>query len=90
MTRFVVEDILEAGKMPIVLGGEHRISFGIAKGFGDNAAKTAVISFGAHLDLCSKYLVSSLSPTTFVHLISKEVKPAIIVEVGTRSVCTEE
>jgi agmatinase len=90
MTRLVVEDILAAGKMPVVLGGEHTITLGVAKGLGAKVAKTAVVSFDAHLDLRSEFLGSSLSHTTFMQLINKEVKPAKIVEVGTRAVCKEE
>ena len=90
MTKLVVEDIVAAGKVPVVLGGEHTITLGIAKAFGEKAAKTAVVSFDAHLDLRSEFLGSSLSHTTFMQLINEEVKPAKIVEVGTRSVCSEE
>jgi len=90
MTRFVVEDILTSGKMPIILGGEHTITLGVAKGLGVKAAKTAVVSFDAHLDLRCEFLDSLLSHTTFMQLISEEVKPAKIIEVGTRSVCKEE
>jgi len=90
MTRLVVEDILAAGKMPVALGGEHSITLGIVKGLGARAAKTAIVSFDAHLDLRCEFLGSTLSHTTFMQLISEEVKPAKIVEVGTRSACKEE
>ena len=90
MTRLVVEDILAAGKMPVVLGGEHTLTLGVAKGLGSKAAKTAIVSFDAHLDLRSEFLGLTLSHTTFMQLISREVKPAKIIEVGTRSVCKEE
>ncbi len=90
MTRLVVEDILAAGKMPVALGGEHTITLGVAKGLGAKAAKTAIVSFDAHLDLRCEFLGSTLSHTTFMQLISEEVKPAKIVEVGTRSACKEE
>jgi agmatinase len=89
-TKLVVEDILAAGKMPIVIGGEHTISLGVAKGLGARAAKTAIVSFDAHLDLRCEFLGSTLSHTTFMQLISEEVKPAKIFEVGTRSACKEE
>jgi agmatinase len=89
-TKLVVEDILAAGKMPIVIGGEHTISLGVAKGLGAKAAKTAIVSFDAHLDLRCEFLGSTLSHTTFMQLISEEVKPAKIFEVGTRSACKEE
>ena len=90
MTRLVVEDILAAGKMPVALGGEHTITLGMTKGLGVKTARTAVVSFDAHLDLRSEFLGSTLSHTTFMQLISAEVKPAKIIEVGTRSVCKEE
>jgi agmatinase len=90
MTRLVVEDILAAGKMPVALGGEHTITLGVAKGLGAKSAKTAIVSFDAHLDLRCEFLGSTLSHTTFMQLISEEVKPAKIVEVGTRSACKEE
>ena len=90
MTRLVVDEILAAGKVPVALGGEHTITLGAAKGLDARAAKTAVVSFDAHLDLRCEYLGSTLSHTTFMQLISEEVKPAKIVEVGTRSACKEE
>jgi agmatinase len=90
MTRFVGEDILAAGKIPIVLGGEHTVALGVAKSLGVKASKTAIVSFDAHLDLRCDYLGSTLSHTTFMQLISNEVKPAKIIEVGTRSVCKDE
>ncbi|MCX8153316.1 MAG: agmatinase [Candidatus Bathyarchaeota archaeon] len=88
--RLVVEDILAAGKLPIAIGGEHTITLGIMKGFGDKAKDTAVVSFDAHLDLRKEFMGLTLSHTTFMQLINKEVKPARIIEVGTRAVCQEE
>ena len=90
MTKLVVEDILAAGKMPVALGGEHTITLGIAKGLGTKAKKTAFVSFDAHLDLRQEFLGLTLSHTTFMQLISEQVKPAKIFEVGTRSVCKDE
>jgi len=90
LTKLVVKDILAVGKMPVVLAGEHTATLGIAKGLGKRAAKTAIVSFDAHLDLRTEFMGLTLSHTTFMHLISKQVKPAKIIEVGTRSVCKEE
>jgi len=90
LTRLVVEDILAAGKMPVALAGEHTVTLGIAKGLGDKAAETVIVSFDAHLDLRAEFMGSPLSHTTFMQLISKQVKPAKIIEVGTRSACKEE
>ena len=90
MLKLVVEDILAAGKMPVAIGGEHTITLGILKGLGAKARKTALVSFDAHLDLRQEFLGLTLSHTTFMRLINEEVKPAKIVEVGTRAVCKEE
>jgi agmatinase len=90
MLRLVVGDIVAAGKTPVAIGGEHTITLGILKGLGAKAKKTAVVSFDAHLDLREEYSGLTLSHTTFMQLISEEVKPAKIIEVGTRAVCKEE
>jgi len=90
IVKLVVEDILATGKMPVVIGGEHTVTLGIAKGLGSKATGTAIVSFDAHLDLRCEFLGLNLSHTTFMQLISEEVKPAKIIEVGTRSVCKEE
>jgi len=90
MLKLVVADVLEAGKMPVAIGGEHTITRGILKGLGDKAKETAVVSFDAHLDVRKEFLGLTLSHTTFMRGINEEVKPAKIIEVGTRAVCKEE
>ena len=90
MLKLVVEDLLAAKKMPVVIGGEHTITLGILKGLGDKTKETAVVSFDAHLDVRKEYQGLTLSHTTFMRVINEEVKPARIVEVGTRAVSREE
>jgi len=90
MLKLVVTDILAAKKIPIAIGGEHTITLGIMKGLGEKAKRTAVVSFDAHLDLRSEFMGLTLSHTTFMRRIDEEVKPAKIIEVGTRAVCKEE
>ena len=90
MLKLVVEDILAAKKMPVAIGGEHTITLGIMKGLAAKAQKTALVSFDAHLDLRKEFMGLSLSHTTFMRVINEEVKPAKIIEVGTRAVCKEE
>jgi agmatinase len=86
----VVKDVLEAGKTPVTIGGEHTITLGIARGLGDKVSKTAVVSFDAHLDLRDEFMGLKLSHATFMRRINEEVKPTRIIEVGTRAVCREE
>ena len=86
----VVKDILEAGKTPVAIGGEHTITLGVVKGLGVEASKTAIVSFDAHLDLRDEFMGLKLSHTTFMRRINEGFKPVRIVEVGTRAVCKEE
>jgi agmatinase len=90
MLKLVVEELVAAGKMPVAIGGEHTITLGILKGLGAKARETAVVSFDAHLDLRKEYQGLKLSHTTFMRVIKEEVKPAKIIEVGTRAACKEE
>ncbi|MDH5459470.1 MAG: agmatinase [Candidatus Bathyarchaeota archaeon] len=86
----VTKDILEAGKTPVTIGGEHTITLGVMKGLGNKASKTALVSFDAHLDLRDEFMGLKLSHTTFMRRLNEEAKPAKIIEVGTRAVCKEE
>jgi agmatinase len=89
-TALVIKDLLAAGKTPVVIGGEHTITFGVIKGLGNKTRKTAIVSFDAHLDLRNEFMGLKLSHTTFMRRINEELKPAKIIEVGTRAVCKEE
>jgi agmatinase len=90
MLQSVIKDILAAGKIPVTIGGEHTITFGIAKGLGRKASRTAIVSFDAHLDLRNEYSGLKVSHTTFMRRTNEEVRPAKIIEVGTRAVCKED
>jgi agmatinase len=88
--KLVVSDIIAARKIPILIGGEHTITFGVLKGLGEIAKDTAVLCFDAHLDLRREYQGLKLSHTTHMRVINEEIKPAKIIEVGIRAVCKEE
>jgi agmatinase len=90
MCQLVAAEIFASGKVPVAIGGEHTITLGLLKGLGEKAKETAVISFDAHLDLRGEFLGLTLSHTTFMRRVCREVKPPKIFEVGTRSVCQEE
>ncbi|PVX27826.1 MAG: agmatinase [Candidatus Bathyarchaeum sp.] len=83
----VTQELVNAEKVPVFLGGEHTITLGVLRSLGENVA---VVSFDAHLDLRDDYLGLSLSHTTFMRRIKEDVKPSKILEIGTRAVCKEE
>ncbi len=82
----VAQDLFEAEKVPVFIGGEHTITLGVMKSLKD----VAVVSFDAHLDLRDDYLGLSVSHTTFMRRIKEDVNPSKILEIGTRAVCREE
>jgi len=82
----VAQDLFEAEKVPVFIGGEHTITLGVMRSLKD----VAVVSFDAHLDLRDDYLGLSVSHTTFMRRIKEDVNPSKILEIGTRSVCREE
>ena len=84
--QLVLKEILDAEKNPIVLGGEHTVTYGCVKAFND----VAVISFDAHMDLRDEYLGSKLSHATFMRRLCEQLGSETIVEVGVRAVCREE
>jgi agmatinase len=84
----VMSELLEAGKTPVLIGGEHTITLGAARAF--KGRNFAVVSFDAHLDLRNEYMNLKTSHTTFMRRLNEQVKPKKIVEIGTRAVCKEE
>jgi agmatinase len=86
----VTKSLVQNGKTPVTIGGEHTITLGIARALGTQAKKTAIVSFDAHLDLRNEYMGLKVSHTTFLRRINESVKPARIFEIGTRAVCKEE
>lgn len=50
-----VSDVLEAGKFPVVLGGDHSITVGAVRAFRERCPDLAVVQFDAHADLRHEY-----------------------------------
>jgi len=83
----VTRDLLDAKKVPVVIGGEHTVTLGVMRSVGENVA---LVSFDAHLDLRNEYLGLTTSHTTFMRRIKEQINPHKILEIGTRAVCKEE
>jgi len=82
-----VRDIAESRKIPILIGGEHTITYGAAKAF---SGDVGVVSFDAHADVRDEYHDAKLSHTTFMRRLAEAIGPNNIVEVGVRAVSKEE
>lgn len=82
-----VREIREAGKVPLLLGGEHTLTYGSVKALGKDVA---VVDFDAHLDLRDEYMGERVSHTTYMRRLAEQIGPERIIEVGTRAVAREE
>ncbi|MFQ6059923.1 MAG: agmatinase [Thermoplasmata archaeon] len=78
--------IVEGGRIPLILGGEHSISSAIVNCFKD----IGVIVLDAHLDFRDEYEGDRNSHACAVRRISDIVKVANVVPIGIRSLSKEE
>ncbi|WP_455369971.1 agmatinase [[Eubacterium] cellulosolvens] len=82
-----ISDIHNSGKIPIILGGEHTLTYASVKALKNDIG---IVDFDAHMDLRDEYMGEKLSHTTFMRRICEEVGADRIIEVGTRAVSKEE
>jgi agmatinase len=84
-----VDDILEKGAFPIVMGGEHSITPGILAALREKQ-DFGVVVFDAHMDFRDEYLNVRQSHACATRRSSDIVGPEAIVPIGVRSVSRDE
>jgi agmatinase len=91
--RAAVARILTAGKLPVVLGGEHTVTIGpvraLAAAAPAGAAPLAVVQVDAHADLRGEYQGSPYSHACVMRRLVEETG-CELTQVGIRSLCAEE
>lgn len=83
----VESEILAASKIPVVLGGEHTISFGTNRSF---PRDVGIVCLDAHADMRDEYMGEKLMHATFLRRIIELRGPEKVVHVGLRALCKEE
>jgi agmatinase len=82
-------EILNAGAMPVVLGGEHTVTYGVIKGYLDAGfSDFGVVQIDAHADLRQAYEGDPLSHASVMKRIVDLGIP--IFQLGIRAYCEEE
>ncbi len=81
-----VDWILERGKLPVILGGEHSITAGAVRAAARRFPGLSVLQFDAHADMRERYLDSPYSHACVMRRVRESVPAA---SVGIRS-CSEE
>ncbi len=83
----VTKEILDAGKVPVLLGGEHTITLGAVRSLPD---RVGVVSFDAHGDLRDEYGGGQISHATVLRRITDKVGTDNLLVLGIRALCREE
>ena len=89
--RSTMDDILNQNIIPITIGGDHSISYGIIQAFTEalGPKKLTVIHFDAHMDLRAEYEGEKYSHATVMRRIM-DLNPQKIIQIGVRSASEEE
>lgn len=82
--------VVEDGKIPAMIGGEHLVTLGAFKGVFKKYPDVHVIHFDAHADLREDYLGQKLSHATVIHRVWDLVGDNKIFQFGIRSSEKEE
>jgi len=83
----VGDSLLAAGKLPVLLGGEHLVSLGMIEAAVRHFPDLTVLHLDAHADLREEYQGSAFSNACVMHPVSKLCS---LVQVGIRAVTGEE
>ena len=84
-----VEKILKLKKIPVVLGGEHTVTWGVIKGYLDAGEKDfGVVQIDAHADLRDAYEGNKYSHASVMRRVVEAGVP--LVQLGNRAYCEEE
>lgn len=91
LVRSTTSRCIKDGKIPVVLGGEHSLSYGVFLGIADHYDDISVVHFDSHLDLRDQYEGSEYSHASVMkRIMSHPDKIASSVSIGVRSVSPEE
>jgi agmatinase len=87
VVRRKISRLAALNKIPVILGGEHSISFGVVQAMKDKYPKLKVLQLDAHADLRNSYQKSPYSHASVARRISEICS---LVQVGIRSLSKEE
>ncbi len=88
-TEAAVEEILEKGRIPFLLGGEHLVTLGALRAL-RRRGEFALVQLDAHADLRSDYLGESLSHASVVYHAQELLGRERVFQFGIRSGSEEE
>lgn len=82
--------VLDDGKIPCMIGGEHLVTLGAVRAAAERFLNLVVLDFDAHADLRDDYLGETLSHATVMRRVWESVGDGRVYQFGVRSGCREE
>jgi agmatinase len=82
--------LLDDGKMPVVLGGDHSVPFGAHRAYVERYPAMGILHLDAHADLREAYEGFTYSHASIFHNVMSRLPVRKLVQVGVRDVGTRE
>ena len=82
--------LLDDGRMPVVLGGDHSVPFGAIRAYVERFPRMGILHLDAHADLREAYEGFTYSHASIFHNVMTRLPMARLVQVGVRDVGTGE
>lgn len=86
----IIGEVLDAGKFPVMLGGEHGLTLGGVRALAARHEKISVLQIDAHPDLRQSYSQTPYGHGNVMRRCSEIENVAKIVQVGLRAISREE
>lgn len=83
------KQVLDLGKFPVLLGGEHSITFGALKALKEKYGIFGVVQFDAHADLRNEYSGTKWSHASVMRRAVDDLGLPLV-QLGNRAFCLEE
>lgn len=84
------KQLIERGKLPAILGGEHSSPLGLIRALKEKHAHFGVLQIDAHMDLRNSYEGFDFSHASIFHNVVSKNFITKLVQVGIRDYCDEE
>ncbi|MDO5062466.1 MAG: agmatinase [Peptostreptococcaceae bacterium] len=83
-------EILSAGKIPFMIGGEHLVTLGMAEALAEKYPELCILHFDAHADLREDYMGEKLSHASVLRRCHDIIGDGRIFQLGIRSMTKDE
>lgn len=86
----VVGTLADAGKLPVMLGGEHSLTIGAVRALAQRHPGLSILQLDAHADMRDSYQGSHYSHASVMRRVREIVGGGSVVQAGIRSISSEE